>query len=265
MSELGRPFLSPDLRQLIEGQRQVADPPDRMKRAVAERVDRSLGLGGAMLAAAPGLGLDLPLVRDSSPPPLSPPPLSPPPLSPTASFFGWKAAGAAMAAVIAGAAALVSATRAPMPIAAPRGGDRMTVVHERPAAAEVEGASALVVPESDAPPVFETAVAHPKARRHKAAFQSALVDTLSAERTVLDVARAALVRRDAAGALAAVRSHERAFPRGQLREERDSMRIQALALAHDTVALHAARDKFLRHFPRSMFLPAVEQALEPSP
>ena len=63
----------------------------------------------------------------------------------------------------------------------------------------------------------------------------------------------------------ALRSHERAFPRGQLLEERESMRVQALSQAHDFVAARAAGERFRRHFPRSMFLPAVEQALETAP
>jgi outer membrane protein assembly factor BamD (BamD/ComL family) len=91
------------------------------------------------------------------------------------------------------------------------------------------------------------------------------VDTLAAERIVLDGAHSALVRHDASGALVALRSHERAFPRGQLLEERESMRVQALSLAHDSVAAQAAGERFRRHFPRSMFLPAVDQALEALP
>jgi len=42
-------------------------------------------------------------------------------------LFGWKAAGAAVAVVIAGAAALRFRDARTEPIAAPRGGDRMTV------------------------------------------------------------------------------------------------------------------------------------------
>ena len=106
------------------------------------------------------------------------------------------------------------------------------------------------------------------ARHRRAALRAAaapVVDTLAAERMVLDGARAALVHRDAPGALAALRSHEQAFPRGQLLEERESMRVQALSLAHDYAAARAVGEKFRRHFPRSMFLPAVEQALEAAP
>jgi hypothetical protein len=256
MSELGHPFLSPDLRRLIEAERQVDDPPARMKRAVAERVDRSLGLGGAMMAAAPSLSLEAPVLRDSSPPPISPPP---------AAFFGWKAAGASIALVMAGAAALALALRSPSPPARVGGGDRMALAQESTVVTEAPEANRRVATEP-APIASAAAVGRASSRHHRNAPRAARsVDTLAAERTILDDARAALVKRDASGALAALRSHARAFPRGQLREERDSMRVQALALAHDTVAMRVARDKFVRHFPRSMFMPAVEQAVEEAP
>jgi hypothetical protein len=101
--------------------------------------------------------------------------------------------------------------------------------------------------------------------RARAAQPPAALDTLAAERIVLDGARASLVHHDAAGALAALRAHEQSFPRGQLLEERESMRVQALALAHDFNAARTTGDKFRRRFPHSMFLPAVERALDAAP
>jgi hypothetical protein len=101
--------------------------------------------------------------------------------------------------------------------------------------------------------------------RARAARTSDAVDTLAAERIVLDGARASLVHHDAAAALAALRAHEQSFPRGQLLEERESMRVQALALARDFNAARATGDKFRRRFPHSMFLPAVERALDAAP
>jgi hypothetical protein len=100
--------------------------------------------------------------------------------------------------------------------------------------------------------------------RHGAgtATTSSSFDTLAAERTVLDRARSALLRRDGAAALTALRSHQRSFPRGQLLEERESMRVQALALVRDADTVSAAAERFKHRFPRSMFLPAVEQAAE---
>jgi hypothetical protein len=279
MSDLG-PFLHPNVRRLIEADRNAPDPPDAVKRAVAERVDRSLGLGGAMLALTPGLGLNPPPSIDPSTPSIPPPP---------ASLFGWKAvAGTTLAVVAGGIAALSFAMRSPLATPS-RAEERPVAVQESPVAVVAGGAGALspsnvarqapsmargVAPDQLAPAGPASRVSRTRAAdsgaartapRHRAVPSRApAVDTLAAERTVLDGARAAIVRRDGSGALAALRSHEQSFPRGQLLEERESMRVQALALSHDP-AVRAAADRFRRHFPRSMFLPAVEQAVDPTP
>jgi hypothetical protein len=274
MSELGRPFLHPDLRRLIEADRNAPDPPDTMKRHVGERLDRSLGLGGAIIAAAPGLGLTPPPLPETATPSVPPP---------AATLFGWKAlAGAAIAVAIGGAAALSFSGRAPAPVAPSHGPDRLAAAAEMaPAAAPPQGAEAAPIeveipgapraadpaakPRATRAGAEATGAARP-ARRHRAPSRAAgSVDTLAAERIVLDGARAALVHHDASGALAALRSHEQAFPRGQLLEERESMRVQALSLARDFAAARAAGSRFRRQFPRSMFLPFVEQALEAAP
>jgi hypothetical protein len=273
MSELGRPFLHPDLRRLIEADRHAPDPPDTMKRQVGERLDRSLGLGGAIIATAPDLGLTPPPMPETATPSVPPP---------AATLFGWKAlAGAAVAVAIGGAAALSFSGRAPAPVAPSHGPDRLAAPAEM-APATLLGAGAAPQVEFEIPgapraadPAAKprttragadtTAAARP-AKRHRAPSRAAAsVDTLAAERIVLDGARAALMHHDASGALVALRSHEQAFPRGQLLEERESMRVQALSLANDFAAARAAGSRFRRQFPRSMFLPAVEQALEAAP
>ena len=60
MSELGRPFLHPDVRRLIEADRAAPDPPGVVKRKVAQQIDRSLGLAGGMLASLPDLFVEPP-------------------------------------------------------------------------------------------------------------------------------------------------------------------------------------------------------------
>jgi hypothetical protein len=274
MSELGRPFLHPDLRRLIEADRNEPAPPDSVKRQIGERLDRSLGLGGAIIAAAPGFGLTPPPLRDSGAPSVPPPP--------PASLFGWKAiAGGTLAAVFGGVVALSFANRGPAPVPPSHSFER--VGYAVPSApVETSGAQPREVVLDDPTDVRVTdSAAKPRATRaaegnasartprHRRAARAStapvVVDTLAAERMVLDGARSSLVHHDAAGALAALRSHEQAFPRGQLLEERESMRVQALSLAHDYAAARAVGDKFRRHFPRSMFLPAVEQALDAAP
>ena len=84
---------------------------------------------------------------------------------------------------------------------------------------------------------------------------------LAAERKLVEMARSALARGHTDGALAALHRHARAFPRGQLAEERDSLFVQALVAKGD---LARARDRaahFHRQYPQSLFGPVVDQAL----
>lgn len=55
--------------------------------------------------------------------------------------------------------------------------------------------------------------------------------TLRAERILLEAANAALLRGDHAAAIAALRKHERRFPRGELVQERDILMAQAKRLS----------------------------------
>jgi hypothetical protein len=267
MSELGRPFLPPDLRRLIQIERQVGDPPTEAKRDVAERLDRNLGLGGVMLASTPLMN-----VVDSPSTPRPPPSMA-------AGLFGWKAvAGAVLAVVVGGAAALSMASQSPQAIStsSAQGTDRLASTPQRTPPDDQRAqsrrapgdervtplASANHTPQSRAKPLEQGAVRAVPRHRAVSRRASPSLDTLTAERTLLDGARAALLRRDAGASLAAVRNHEHSFPHGQLLEERESMRVQALALAGDIGAAQTAGERFRRHFPRSMFLPVVEQTLE---
>jgi len=82
--------------------------------------------------------------------------------------------------------------------------------------------------------------------------------TLEAERALLDVARTALGRGDGAHALRATEEHARAFPHGQLAEEREAMAIQALRLLHRDEDASARLDRFRARFPASLIRPALE-------
>jgi hypothetical protein len=84
--------------------------------------------------------------------------------------------------------------------------------------------------------------------------------SLREERALLERARAALADDDAAGALAAVERHARRFPDGQLVEERDSLRVRALAAAGDRDEARRRADEFARRYPESLFLPSVRAA-----
>ncbi len=97
-----------------------------------------------------------------------------------------------------------------------------------------------------------TAVAQPGSERDA---------TLADELTFVQTARTALVRGDAAGALASAERHRQKYPGGRLSEERESIAIQALArLGHGAEARSRAAD-FERVYPRSMLLPVISRAL----
>ncbi len=85
---------------------------------------------------------------------------------------------------------------------------------------------------------------------------------LAAERAVLEMARTALGRGDGGGALVSVIRHEREFPRGRLAEEREALRVQALAAAGRAAEARAAGTRFRAGYPRSLFLPVVQAALK---
>ncbi|MBI5482808.1 MAG: hypothetical protein HY906_28390 [Deltaproteobacteria bacterium] len=84
---------------------------------------------------------------------------------------------------------------------------------------------------------------------------------LAAERALLETARTALGRREAAAALEILARHERAFPQGRLVEEREAITVQALLVEAHYDLVRARGARFLRGYPRSLFRPAVEDAL----
>ena len=104
-------------------------------------------------------------------------------------------------------------------------------------------AGALPVPEASAEPKPEPAV------------------SLAAERELLERARAALARPDAASASKALEEHAHRFPQGQLAEEREVLWIKALAISQRRQEARAKAALFRERFPRSILLPVVDAAL----
>jgi hypothetical protein len=83
----------------------------------------------------------------------------------------------------------------------------------------------------------------------------------AAERTDLDVARAALARGRADACLAALAEHRRTYGEGSFAEERESLWIQALAAAGRLDEARARLAKFRARYPGSLFAPALDKAL----
>jgi hypothetical protein len=135
-------------------------------------------------------------------------------------------------------------------------------------AASVVG-SAIAEPTVPSRPTSEAITPAPMAKPSVSAsarLGEAERDTkLAEELTLVQTARTALVRGDAASALDTADTHRRRFPSGRLAEERESVAIQALArLGQGDEARRRATD-FERRYPTSVFLPVVARALRSIP
>lgn len=83
---------------------------------------------------------------------------------------------------------------------------------------------------------------------------------LANERALLEAARTALGRSEAASALASLERHRARYPAGQLREEREALSVQALVSLGRTDEARARAERFKKDFPKSLFLPVVDVA-----
>lgn len=87
-------------------------------------------------------------------------------------------------------------------------------------------------------------------------------DALLQERQALETARSALARGRPDDALEALRDHQQRFAAGQLREEREALRVLALAASGRRVEASEAAHAFALQFPSSLLLPTVEAAVK---
>jgi hypothetical protein len=85
------------------------------------------------------------------------------------------------------------------------------------------------------------------------------------ERKLLEPARAAIAGHDYPAALAAIAVHERRFPSGQLAEEREALRVQALVGEHRTDEARRAASAFRKRFPNSVLLPRMAEPFPSTP
>jgi hypothetical protein len=151
------------------------------------------------------------------------------------------------------------------------------VVRPEPVTSPVSPAPIAVVAPAPAVPVAEPSVQpdpsmEPSAPVHPrvaaAAPPAVVADNdvlrdrvLGAERVLVDSANSALARGQPADALEAALEHARRFPRGQLSEEREAVRIRALAALGRGPEAWARAEVFRSRFPHSMLLGAVERAV----
>ena len=108
----------------------------------------------------------------------------------------------------------------------------------------------------------EQAGVAPPPRRTPAADGS---DADALELGLLQRARAAVAAGEFSAALQSIAEHQRRFPAGRLREEREALRIKALAgLGRDDEARRAA-ERFRERFPRSVLSSRIEETARPKP
>jgi TolA-binding protein len=102
----------------------------------------------------------------------------------------------------------------------------------------------------------------PKPRQASAADVN---DADALELALLQQARGAVARGEFSTALDALLTHQRRFPAGRLREEREALRIKALAgLGRNDEAQRAA-ERFRERFPRSVLSDRIEETVRPRP
>ncbi|HYQ41873.1 MAG TPA: hypothetical protein VER11_07890 [Polyangiaceae bacterium] len=113
-----------------------------------------------------------------------------------------------------------------------------------------------------APPRVEVAEAQPAANARSVSTartdpKASAAPPLTAELAALDSARTSLSHSDPAGALTALDSYARNFPRGRLKMEAEVLRIGALAKSGQTEVARKRAEAFLRLHPDSVLASRV--------
>jgi hypothetical protein len=165
---------------------------------------------------------------------------------------------AAAAAVLAMGAGAYAAAHGWIIAPAPRASARVAPIAP-PRASEPRPPVVAVAPETEAPVLAPPAATHPK---RNAAHVSATTVPTNAELQLLRAARQDVTRGDFAGALVVIAEHARSFRNGSLVEEREALRVKALAgLGRHEEAQRAAA-AFHRRFPHSVLLSTFERMKE---
>lgn len=254
--------LPDDVMQLVSGARRAAPvhaPGDEARARMRARLAAALPLG-----LPPGSGPDGGGASAPSPPTVPPEgTMAAPPSGLLARIPAWVAAATFVLGAAAGAVVgprLAGEKGAPNPMqSAPIGTSTSAVVSaEKPRPTTPVAEAAPTVDVRDLPRV--NASAQPSVSASSTASTRAATSDLTAERSLLDVARTALGRGDFANALASADAHQKRFPKGALAEEREALAVQALAGAGRKEEARARAERFARSFPGSILLPAVEAA-----
>lgn len=104
-----------------------------------------------------------------------------------------------------------------------------------------------------------------KSERDAAPRRSPTADAHNQELGVLQRARAAVASGQFSTALEAIAEHQRRFPAGLLQEEREALRVKALAGLGETEDARKAARRFRERFPNSVLSPRLDEAPQKAP
>jgi hypothetical protein len=146
------------------------------------------------------------------------------------------------------------------------GVQRRPAAAERPTTSPISGGPGPGEPLVRAEPAPRSPVASSAIeaviRRPAASPSTAPHDDASAEVRLLERARQALARTEFSSALTALAHHERRYPAGRLAEEREALKVIALAGLGRRDEAQRVAGEFRKHFPRSVLLPRIDEMLK---
>jgi hypothetical protein len=119
-----------------------------------------------------------------------------------------------------------------------------------------------------APPAPETAAAPPpsvKDDRAPATRRPTDGAAYAVELGLLQRARTAVASKKFSVALDSIAEHERLFPAGRLREEREALRVKALSGLGRQDDARAAAERFRDRYPRSVLSSSIEETMRRAP
>ena len=233
--------LHPDLEALLDAERARPPVDDAMRARLRTRIGLGVGLGVGAAALTVGLGKG----------------------SAVKAWFAakWVVLFAFLAGGVVGFG--VRGFVVPRPIYVPVGRDVPPSL--------APSASLLPIAASTTPPtapVTSVSAAKPLAAKSApipSVSASASVEASADEARLVETARTALVRGNAADALAALDAHSAKYPAGERAEEREALAVQALVKAGRTDDARSRAERFKKSFPGSIYLGAVNASIASLP
>jgi len=249
------PEVEPEtLRELLRAEKARPGPPAEAAERLSARLAQSLGL-------PPGLGDGVPAAPGPS---FGPSPARPGFVRRTLAGASRRGLATFLVGAAVGAASYGTVEHLRSQPAAPVR-EVLVLAEPAPAPPSTLAPAAADGPPAATEPVRPAAVTAGRGREAEPGMPDARDRRLRAERKLVEMARSALARGHVDGALAALRSHMRSYPNGQLAEERDSLLVQALAAKREFAQARERAVRFHKQHPGSLFGPVVDEAVRSIP